>query len=77
MSNFNSNSRHSNVRNDRFGNPTQLIGCKDKKGNGFAAGFIEIGGSLYKIEPSQAQKDGVLYWVKVTKMAKRQQQRGF
>jgi hypothetical protein len=59
------------ISTDKFGNPYQLIGCKDKKSNGFAVGYIELGGKLYKIEPSAAQKDGVLYWVKVTALKKR------
>lgn len=58
------------ISTDRFGNPYQLIGCKDKKGNGFAQGYIELGGKLYKIEPSVAQKDGVEFWVKVTQVKK-------
>lgn len=58
------------ISTDRFGNPYQLIGCKDKKGTGFAVGYIELGGKLYKVEPSQAQKDGVLYWVKITAVKK-------
>jgi hypothetical protein len=58
------------ISTDRFGNPYQLIGCKDKKGNGFASGYIELGGKLYKVEPSTAQKDGVLYWVKITAVKK-------
>jgi hypothetical protein len=58
------------ISNDRFGNPYQLIGCKDKKGKGFAVGYIELGGKLYKVEPSQATKEGVLYWVKITAVKK-------
>jgi len=60
------------VSNDRFGNPYQLIGCKDKKDTGFAKGYVELGGKLYKIEPSTAQKDGVLFWVKITLVKKNQ-----
>lgn len=56
-----------NVKTDRFGNPYQLIGCKENK-NGFPVGYVELGGKLYKIEPSEAKKDGFLYWVKVTRV---------
>ncbi|SHL70485.1 hypothetical protein [Flavobacterium saccharophilum] len=59
------------ISTDRFGNPYQLIGCKDKKGSGFSQGYIELGGKLYKIEPSPASKEGVEYWVKVTLVKKR------
>jgi|GEM_PF-4140100 len=61
-----------NVKNDRFGNEYVLIGCKDKKGNGFGYGFVEMKGQLYKVEASEAQKDGYTHWVKLTKMKKRQ-----
>ncbi|MDN3673436.1 hypothetical protein QWY99_10265 [Flavobacterium branchiarum] len=61
----------SRISTDRFGNAYQLIGCKDKKGNGFAQGYIELGGKLYKLEPSVAQKEGVEFWVKVTAVKKR------
>ncbi|WP_294964985.1 hypothetical protein [uncultured Flavobacterium sp.] len=61
----------SRISTDRFGNPYQLIGCKDRKGTGFSSGYIELGGKLYKIEPSVAQKDGVEYWVKVTAVKKK------
>lgn len=59
------------ISTDRFGNPYQVVGCKDKKGSGFASGYVELGGKLYKIEPSEAQKDGVMYWVKITKVDKK------
>jgi hypothetical protein len=59
------------VSTDRFGNLYQLIGCKDKKGTGFSSGYVELGGKLYKIEPSVAQKDGVEFWVKITAVKKR------
>ena len=61
----------SRISTDRFGNPYQLISCKDKKGTGFAFGYVELGGKLYKVEPSEAQKDGVMYWVKITLVKKR------
>jgi len=59
-----------NSRIDRFGNMTMLIGCKENK-NGYPVGYLEIGNTLYKVEPSPANKDGVLYWVKLTKLNKR------
>jgi hypothetical protein len=57
------------IKNDRFGNPYQLIGCKvnDK---GFAKGYIELGGKLFKIEPSVSQNEKYAYWVKVTAVKK-------
>ena len=58
------------IQNDRFGNPYQIIGCRDKKGSGFSKGYIELGGKLYKLEPSEAQKEGVEFWVKVTQVKK-------
>lgn len=59
------------IRTDRFGNPYQVVGCKDNK-NGFAVGYVELGGKLYKIEPSKADKDGVSVWVKITLVKKNQ-----
>jgi hypothetical protein len=35
-----------------------VVSCKDKKGSGYV-GCLELGGKLYKIEPSIAEKDGV------------------
>jgi hypothetical protein len=60
------------ISTDRFGNAYQLIGCKPNKA-GFSVGYIELGGKLYKIEPSEAQKEGVSHWVKVTKVDKKAQ----
>ncbi|MEO6177288.1 MAG: hypothetical protein ABIP27_19190 [Flavobacterium circumlabens] len=62
--------QQSRISTDRFGNAYQLVGCKDKKGNGFSQGYIELGGKLYKIEPSVATKEGVEFWVKVTAVKK-------
>lgn len=59
------------VRNDRFGRPSMLVGCSDKKGNGFAKGYVKLGGKDYLIEPSEAQKEGVDFWVKITALPKR------
>lgn len=61
------------IKNDRFGNPFQVIGCKDVKGTGFPKGYVELGGKLYKLEPSQAKKDGVEVWIKVTAVKKQAQ----
>lgn len=58
------------IKTDRFGNPFQVIGCRDKKGNGFPVGYVELGGKLYKLEPSQANKDGVDTWIRVTAVKK-------
>ncbi|RKQ43130.1 hypothetical protein BXY85_3749 [Roseivirga pacifica] len=56
---------------DKFGNTYAVVGCKDKKGTGFPKGYIEIKGQLYKLEPSDSQKDGVACWIRVTKMNNR------
>ena len=58
------------ISTDRFGNPYQLVGCKPSKNPAFCQGYIELGGKLYKIEPSMANKDGVAMWVKVTAVKK-------
>lgn len=60
--------RQRRISTDRFGNPYQLIGCKDVKGTGFSKGYIELGGKLYKLEPSPASKEGVDFWIKVTQV---------
>ncbi len=57
-------------RADRFGNPTALVGCKNNK-KGYPVGYLEINNCLYKLEPSQSNKDGVAEWIKVTRMKKR------
>ena len=62
--------KQSYIKNDRFGNPYQVIGCKDLKGSGFSKGYVELGGKLYKLEPSKASKDGVEVWIKVTQVKK-------
>ena len=59
------------ISTDKFGNPYQLVGCKDKTGSGFAKGYVELGGKLYKVEPSVAQKEGVEFWCKITLVKKR------
>ena len=61
------------ITNDRFGNPFQVIGCKDKKGTGWSKGYVELGGKLYKLEPSEALKEGVKVWIKVTAVKKQTQ----
>lgn len=58
------------VSTDRFGQAYQVIGCKDKKGTGFPKGYIELKGKLYKLEPSNANKDGVDMWIRVTEVKK-------
>ena len=65
--------RQRRISTDRFGNPYQLIGCKYVKGTGFPKGYIELGGKLYKLEPSEAKKDGVDVWIKVTQVKKQAQ----
>ena len=61
------------ITNDRFGQPFQVIGCKDKKDTGFSKGYVELGGKLYKLEPSKATKEGVEVWIKVTQVKKQAQ----
>lgn len=60
------------IKNDRFGNPYQVIGLKDNK-NGYPVGYVELGGKLYKLEPSESQKEGVSSWLKVTQVKKQAQ----
>lgn len=55
------------ISTDRFGNSYQVVGCKENRG-GYPVGYAEIGGKLYKIEPSDSNKDGVKMWVKITLM---------
>lgn len=59
------------IGTDRFGNPQAIVGMKDKKGNGFPYGFVEIKGTLYKVEVSNSNKEGVEAWVKITKVTPR------
>ena len=59
------------ISTDKFGNAFQVIGCKDPKATGFPKGYVELGGKLYKLEPSVAKKDGVEVWIKVTAVKKR------
>jgi hypothetical protein len=62
---------------DRFGNEYKVVGCKDKKGKGFSAGYVEIRKpGLYKLEPSQSQKEGVEHWIRVTKVQQNRQGNG-
>lgn len=61
------------ISTDKFGNPYQIIGMKDKKGTGFPRGYVELGGKLYKIEVSDSKKDGVEAWVRVTQVKKQSQ----
>lgn len=58
------------ISTDRFGQPFQVIGCKDKKDNGFHTGYVELGGKLYKLEPSASNKEGVASWIRVTQVKK-------
>lgn len=58
------------IQEDKFGQPTQLIGCKANE-KGFCKGYIELGGKLYKLEPSKSQNEKYGYWIKVTLCKKR------
>lgn len=62
-----------NIRTDKFGNPYIVVGCKDKKGTGFPKGYVELGGKLYKLEPSDSQKEGTAMWIRVTRVNKNRQ----
>lgn len=61
------------INTDKFGQSYQVIGCKDKKASGFPKGYVELGGKLYKLEPSKADKDGVEVWIRVTAVKKQTQ----
>lgn len=61
------------INTDRFGNAYQVIGCKANKA-GYPVGYVELSGKLYKIEPSESNKDGVAMWVKVTRVNKQNKQ---
>jgi hypothetical protein len=64
------------VSKDRFGNDYTVIGCKpDKKNAAFNHGYVTIKGTNYKVEVSNSNKDGVSYWVKLTKMPPRNNNR--
>jgi hypothetical protein len=55
---------------DRFGRQFTRVGARDKKGNGYAKGYVEIKGKLYQIEVGPSQKEDVEYWLTVTEMPK-------
>jgi len=57
------------IRTDKYGRATTLCKCKPNN-NGFPEGYVELGGSLYKLAVSNNLKDGG-YWVNLTKMPKR------
>jgi len=75
-------SKFNNVRTNRFGDPEQLIsaeGVVSKQGEllPIYKGYVELGGSLYKLEISSAKQESKRgrprKWVKVTKLSKRKQ----
>lgn len=57
------------TKTDRFGNRYQVVGCKPNK-NGYPVGYVEVGGKLFKLEPSESNKDGVHSWIRVTELKK-------
>ena len=61
-------SKNNFLKTDRFGQPFTVVGCKPSKNEDFCAGYVELGGKLYKLEPSDANKDGVKMWIRVTKV---------
>jgi len=60
-------------RMNRFGNPEVVIGIKPNR-KGYPTGYVELGGKLYQIGVTNSNKDGVLYWVRLTKLQARTQQ---
>lgn len=56
---------------DNFGNDQMVVGLKDNK-NGFATGYIEIGNKAYRVQISDAKKDGISYWLSFTKVQKKE-----
>jgi len=62
-----------NIRRDRFGNETMVIGIKIPSGKEYGRGFVEIAGKLFKVEVSGANKEGYQAWVKMTKLEKRKE----
>lgn len=58
------------IKTDKFGNPYQVVGCKDLKDTGYPKGYVELGGKLYKLEPSKSNKEGTAMWIKVTQVKK-------
>ena len=68
--------RQARIKNDRFGNPYQNVKCRMNK-NGYPVGYIELGGKLYKVEPSQQtstdNKSGEeIAWCRMTQVKKQQ-----
>lgn len=62
--------RKSNVRVNRFGNAEKLIGIKPNR-NGYPTGYVEISNQLYQLGVTHSNKDGVEFWVRMTKLSKR------
>ena len=56
------------VGSDKWGNPSILKGAKINDAGYAKAVYVELGGKTYKIDVSDANKDGVKYWVRVTKV---------
>lgn len=81
----NGNNRGPRISSDRFGNPMQLKFAKevvnkktgDVVANCFSA-YFELGGKLYKIEASPANKEGKNgehgIWLKVTRRDQQKRQ---
>jgi uncharacterized membrane protein YgcG len=56
------------AKSDKFGRPFVNVACKDRKGNGYCAGVVRIGAQLFKVEPGESKTDGVMAWVRITKL---------
>jgi len=62
--------RKTNARVNRFGNAEKVVGIKPNR-NGYPTGYVEIGNQLYQLGVTNSNKDGVEFWVRLTKLAKR------
>jgi hypothetical protein len=62
---------------DRFGQTFMLCGLKDKEGKGFPKGYCTIGGKDFKFEVTPANKEGVEYWLRITKVKARPKAESF
>ncbi|MGM0376842.1 MAG: hypothetical protein ACQEQ0_08700 [Bacteroidota bacterium] len=69
MAGFNNSQR---IGKDKFGNDQIVKGIREKDDGGLKGAYVEIGGKLYKIFVSPSNKEGVRYWVSITKVQKRQ-----
>jgi len=57
---------------DKFGNEVQIVGIRVPNGKKYGRGYIEIKGQLFKVEVTDAQKEGYQAWVRFTKLEERE-----